>query len=410
VIHYTVTVTQQGSAAAAATLSDDLSDVLDDANYNGDVNASIGAATVTGNTLAWSGTVPVGQVATITYSVTVHDIAGLEAGGNKNLTNPVTSPGCEVVDGKTPHCVTDHPVGYYLYSKVADPATTTAVTTGDKVTYTVTITQQGQAAVQAAMVQDDLSKVLDDASYNNDVKASSGTVSVVGTTLKWDGDLAVGQKVTITYSVTVNGQGDSKLANVVTTTDQRGHCETEGGCQTEHPIGSYTFSKVADPESGSMVDVGDKVVYTVTITQHGHAIPGAVVQDDLSKVLDDATYNNDAQASSGTTSVNGKTLKWTGDLAVGQTVTLTYSMTVTGKGDGKLANAVTSPDKRGSCDKAVGCQTNHNAPPPPAGAAGGVGELPKTGGNLIILVTLAGLLLVGGALLAGFSYLRRRIQ
>jgi uncharacterized repeat protein (TIGR01451 family)/fimbrial isopeptide formation D2 family protein len=411
VIHYTVTVTQQGSAAAAATLSDDLSDVLDDAKYNGDVNASIGTATVTGNTLAWSGTVPVGQVATITYSVTVHDIAGLEAGGNKHLSNPVTSPGCEVVAGKTPHCVTEHPVGYYLYSKVADPATTTAVTIGDKVTYTVTIIQQGQGAVPGASIQDDLSKVLDDASYNNDVKASSGIVSLIGTTLNWDGDLAVGQKVTIIYSATVNGQGDSKLANVVTTTDHRGRCQTEGGCQTEHPIGSYTFSKVADPKSGSTVNVGDKVVYTVTITQHGQAaIPGAVVQDDLSKVLDDASYNNDAQASSGATSLNGKALKWTGDLAVGQTVTLTYSVTVTGKGDGKLANVVASPDKRGSCDKAVGCQTNHNGPKPPATAGGG-GQLPVTGGSPMILVTLASLLLlVGGALLAGASYLRRRIQ
>lgn len=104
-VTYTVTVTQEGPVAADAVFTDDLSDVLDDAAYNRDVTSSIGKATVKGNTLSWAGTIPVDKVATITYSVTVDD----DVAGDAELLNVVTSPGCEVVDGATPYCNTEHP-------------------------------------------------------------------------------------------------------------------------------------------------------------------------------------------------------------------------------------------------------------------------------------------------------------
>jgi uncharacterized repeat protein (TIGR01451 family)/LPXTG-motif cell wall-anchored protein len=106
-VTYTVKVTQEGTVPAAAVFSDDLSDVLDDTSYNRDVKASIGIARVSGDTLAWSGTIPVGEVATITYSVTVDD----DVNGNAKLVNVVTSPGCQIVDGKTPYCTTNHHTG-----------------------------------------------------------------------------------------------------------------------------------------------------------------------------------------------------------------------------------------------------------------------------------------------------------
>src|SRR5690606_12110850 len=90
--------------------------------------------------------------------------------------------------------------------------------------------------------------------------------------LSWSGDLAVDQVVTITYSVTVTGGGDGTLANVVTSDDSRGECE-EDGCETEHVYGWYSFGKGATPESGTQVEIGETVEYTVTVTQEG---PGVV--------------------------------------------------------------------------------------------------------------------------------------
>ncbi|MFI2612771.1 hypothetical protein ACH5A1_32380, partial [Kitasatospora sp. NPDC018616] len=356
-VTYTVTVKQQGTGAVTgATVTDDLSKVLDDATYNGDVKASSGTAEVKDGRLAWTGDLPVGGTATITYSVTV------TGGGDGRLGNAVTTP-----DGKRGHCEadkaceTEHAYGTYVFAKSADPASGSAVKTGDKVTYTVTVAQKGAGAVTGAAITDDLSKVLDDATYNGDVKASSGKAEVKDGRLTWTGDLPVGGTATVTYSVTVTGTGDARLHNVVTTPDdKRGHCDTGKACETDHPYGSYTFTKSADPTSGSTVQVGDKVTYTVTVNQHGKAaIQGATVTDDLSKVLDDATYNGDAKASTGTAEVKDGRLTWTGDLPAGGTATVTYSVTVTGTGDGKLHNSVTSTDQRGTCEADKACETEH---------------------------------------------------
>ncbi|WP_443080726.1 DUF7927 domain-containing protein, partial [Streptomyces sp. PTD5-9] len=356
-VTYTIKVTQQGSAPADASFSDDLSKVLDDATYNDDVKASTGSAEVKDGVLTWNGTVPVGGEATITYSVTV------KAGGDAQLVNTVLSPGCEAAeDGSTPSCTTHHELGSYTFSKSSDPKSGSTVQVGDKITYTVTVNQHGKAAIKDATITDDLTKVLDDAAYNDDMKASAGSAEVKEGKLVWKGNLPVDGKVTITYSVTVTGGGDTKLHNVVTTPDdKRGHCDTEKGCETDHVYGSYTFSKSSDPKSGSTVQVGDKVTYTVTVAQKGSGeVKDATVTDDLSKVLDDATYNNDVKTLTGSAEVKDGKLVWKGDLPVGGKVTITYSVTVTGGGDTKLHNVVTTPDdKRGHCDTEKGCETDH---------------------------------------------------
>ncbi|MFF2354183.1 hypothetical protein ACFVVL_30985 [Kitasatospora sp. NPDC058115] len=378
-VTYTVTVTQHGKAAlTAATVTDDLAKVLDDATYNSDVKASSGAAEVKDGKLVWTGDLPVGATATITYSVTV------TGGGDTKLDNIVTTTDKRGTCDQAVGCETHHVYGSYVFSKVSDPASGSTVQIGDKVTYTVTVTHKGNGEVKAATVTDDLSKVLDDATYNSDVKASSGTAEVKDGKLVWTGDLPVGGTASITYSVTVAGGGNTKLDNIVTTTDKRGTCDEAVGCKTNHVYGNYTFSKVSDPKSGSTVQIGDKVTYTVTITQKGNGdITGATIADDLAKVLDDATYNNDIKASSGTASVKDSKLTWTGDLPAGATATITYSVTVTGGGDTKLHNTVTTTDtKRGTCDRAIGCETDHvygsyvfaKSSDPKSGSTVGIGD------------------------------------
>ncbi|MFP3670873.1 hypothetical protein SB717_37960, partial [Priestia sp. SIMBA_032] len=78
------------------------------------------------------------------------------------------------------------------------------VTPGTKVTYTVTVTNTGTAAyttASPASFTDDLTAVIDDATYNGD--ANNGA-TYAAPTLSWSGPLAVGATRTVTYSVTVN--------------------------------------------------------------------------------------------------------------------------------------------------------------------------------------------------------------
>ncbi|WP_461164335.1 DUF7927 domain-containing protein [Arthrobacter sp. R4-81] len=415
VIRYTVTITEPATSAAPypnPSISDSLAGVLDDADYNGDVTVvepDSGTATVTGDTLSWSaGQIMPGQTITLTYSVTV---TGPLDGGDGELLNVVT-PGtggeCVPAEGQTTACTTTHLKGGFTVSKTSDPANGSSVAEGNKITYTVQVRQAGPATVPGALATDNLSKVLDDAAYNNDATASAGNVTVdqASNKLTWTGDLAVGDVVTITYSVTTGtfGAGDGTLTNVVTP-GPGGECvpaeDENPDCTTTHLQGGYTVSKTSDPDNGSNVVEGNKVTYTVQVRQTGPgSVTAAVATDDLAKVLDDAAYNNDATASAGSVNVDRSSdkLTWNGNLSVGDVVTITYSVTTgaVGSGDGTLTNIVT-PGIGGVCvpaqDQNPDCTTTHKVTTQAAALANtGTNILTGLGAALVLLI--AGLVMV----------------
>jgi hypothetical protein len=112
---------------------------------------------------------------------------------------------------------------------------------------------------------------------------------------------------------------------------------------------SYTVAKTVDNHSPH---VGDKVTYSVTVTNTGSsALPywgmtDPIFVDDLSGVLDDASYDNDA-SNGAVFDSNAKTLSWTGAVPGYSSQTITYSVTVKAGGDGSVHNSVTVPASNG---------------------------------------------------------------
>ncbi|WP_328956893.1 hypothetical protein [Kitasatospora purpeofusca] len=143
----------------------------------------------------------------------------------------------------------------YRLAKTADKA---QAAPGDTVTYHVDITNTGNAALTGLTVTDDLSAVLDDATYNGDATATVGTPSYTQPVLGWTGDLPIGGSARLTYTVTVKdpAAGDRTLRNTVASDRPGGNCPpdgTAGECTatvavtTPSPTASPTASPTSSP-------------------------------------------------------------------------------------------------------------------------------------------------------------------
>nr|WP_245653144.1 hypothetical protein [Herbidospora sakaeratensis] len=91
-----------------------------------------------------------------------------------------------------------------------------------------------------------------------------------------------------------------------------GVTETSNQTTTSVPVAVETpHLTIAETASAKTVDVGGTLTYTITVTNTGKLpIAPASITDNLSNVLNNASYNNDVTATHGTAAVNGNTLTW----------------------------------------------------------------------------------------------------
>jgi len=243
--------------------------------------------------------------------------------------------------------------------KTSDATASTRV--GDTVTYTVTATNTGETDYTTddpAVVLDDLSGVLDDADFSDDAEADrDGTVSYAEPLLSWTGALPAGESVELTYSVTVKAGGDGSARNIAFASDcdpAEEDCDPPAECDADDPscddelfeLPHLEIEKIADRTE--LNDTGESIEYTITVTNVG---PGdytedapATFTDDLTGVLDAATFAEDAEASTGEVSYSEPELTWTGVLAENESATVTYTATYTGAGDQLLDNVACVPE------------------------------------------------------------------
>lgn len=405
-VSYTVTVVNDGgsdfTASAPATATDDLTGVLDDAEFDGTATTTSGTVNYAEPVLTWSGPLSVDEASSFTYSVLVTNA------GDHSLVNVASTPLC----GGAPECdeTVETPLPHIVPDKISDPASGAGLVAGDTVSYTLTFTNDGQAA-GAVDSTDDLSDVLDDAELTGAPVSDSPAITVTrtGDTLRIVGTLGVGLTASITYQVTIRPDGDrgNNLAANLLLQDTPPHLVcADGECLpppdpgTEHPIGELADSKAVNPASGTALRAGDIATYTLTFTNIGKANVGVDRQDVLTGILDDADLTRLPVASDPALTVSAviaERVTITGSLAAGQTVTVNYQVTVRedgARGDDRLGNFLVDTGAVPPASCVLGdedCTVNDVTDLPP--------NLAFTGAAIGAAGTLALLLLGGGIIL-----------
>jgi uncharacterized repeat protein (TIGR01451 family) len=112
----------------------------------------------------------------------------------------------------------------------------TKVLPGGKVTFKITVRNDGEVPEPLASFTDDLSDVIDDAHYLNDASADGGTVSYSKPELSWQGAVPAHETRTITYSVRIDEhvRGNGRIRNVVIAEGHRTTCKDSGCGVTVH--------------------------------------------------------------------------------------------------------------------------------------------------------------------------------
>ncbi|MDI6022186.1 hypothetical protein QBL02_01355 [Leucobacter sp. UT-8R-CII-1-4] len=350
-VSYTVKATNTGqvsySAENPAVIWDDLSGVLDDADYQNDASASLpGELSYSEPRLNWSGALAVGKSVELKYTVKI------KAGGDRAVKNvsfvgtptepePPT-PECEPASDQVSCTLIELPA--LKITKVADQ--TELPKTGAPVTYTVTVTNVGPGAYTAenpAKFTDDMTEVLDDAEYANDAVASTGTVTFDDPKLKWEGALDANESATITYSVVYNAKGDQKLRNVACV-PELDVATGELRCDTTTIPGPLLSKWKTVSSSATPTVAGSVLTYSLFFKNNGQANAVVDAEDIMTGVLDDAEVTSEPTATGGLIAVrNGEVISVTGSVAPGETAWVTYQVTVKpdgDRGDDEAANFV----------------------------------------------------------------------
>ncbi|RWZ46121.1 DUF11 domain-containing protein, partial [Labedella phragmitis] len=358
-ITYTLSFDNDGEAAATVDTFDDLTAVLDDADVTGTISSSAGLTAVRdGNRILIAGSVPAGTIGTVTYTVTIRPDG--ERGDNRALNflgrDVPEELECVPADPDAPDCtVNEIPQLSYTKSVVAsaDP-----IVPGTTLEYTVTVTNSG-AATGTVSRSDNLTGVLDDATLTTapEVTGDGAVVAspVIDGVFSLSGTLGAGGTATVTYAVTVNeedARGDNRAANfLVSDRSEEPPTECAPGSTdcTVTDLPRVTSSKSVDPASGTSVDAGDVLTYTLTFTNDGLAVGPVDFTDYLARVLDDAAVTVSPVSSDDALSpvLGTDSLVVTGSLAAGQTVTVTYAVTVSpdgSRGDNHLGNFLRETD------------------------------------------------------------------
>lgn len=297
---YTLTFdNSDGQGAAAVDHQDRMAGMFREATFIEGPTSSDASLAVnqSGSVLTVTGSVPPGEVATVTYTVRVNADGSR---GDNMLTNFLLPTGATLPTACAPGdpACTVNPISELVPGIISDPSPGAALATGDLVTYTLTFSNEDGMGPASVDHWNALTELLDDLELVSQPVAGVGNLAVsqVAGGFGITGTVPAGETYTVTYVARVlpeGSRGDNLPSNFLL---RRGDpapplCDSDTFICTLHFAGELIPTKSVDPESGTKVSAGDELVYTLTFSNQTGTAPVDVDYDDeMAGVLDDATF------------------------------------------------------------------------------------------------------------------------
>ena len=293
---YTITLTNNGNADGTVTVTDEIPTgttlVADSITANGSYNEE-------NKTITWTDVkVEAGKTAEVSFKATI----------NSDTKTSVTNKA--VIDGNKPTEEVETKVANITGTKTVDK---TEAKVGDTLTYTITLTNNGNA--------DGTVTVTDEIPTGTTLVADSitanGSYNEENKTITWtDVKVEAGKTAEVSFKATINSDTKTSVTNKAVID---GNKPTE---EVETKVANITGTKTVDKTEAK---VGDTLTYTIALTNNGNADGTVTVTDEIptgTRIKDENTtgYNKETN-----------TMTWSNvEVKAGKSVELTLEVVVEG--------------------------------------------------------------------------------
>jgi pilin isopeptide linkage protein/uncharacterized repeat protein (TIGR02543 family)/uncharacterized repeat protein (TIGR01451 family) len=330
---YKITYENTTGADAAVKITDTIPD-----NSTYVTGSASDDGTYSNGTVTWNLSVTKGETVTVSFSVTVdandgtvlNNTADVKVGENTYTTNETTNP--------TP----TEPTKDVSYSDDETAASIDGdlVKEGEELLYTITYANTTGASASVTITD----TIPDNSKYVTGSADNDGTYSDTDRTVTWDLTVAKDASITVSFKVTVVANDGTELKNdAVVTVGENTYTtnETTNPTPTDPTKDVFNSSDTSTSIDGDLVEAGDELLYTITYTNTTGSAETVTIPD---SIPENSTYVTDSADNGGSYSDDG-TLVWSDiSLADGDSITVSFKVTVD-KNDGtELINQATVSD------------------------------------------------------------------
>jgi uncharacterized repeat protein (TIGR01451 family) len=358
---YTITVTNNGtmpySAAAPASFTDDLTNVLAGAVYSDNLSASAGTAAYAAPVLSWSGPLAAGATATIKYTVTAN------ANPPASMTNTVVTPDpSNCPSGACTAIVTPTP-----QVSIQKSTPTTTLTPGGTIVYTIVVSNTGSVDAPGTAVTDPIPAGI--ASQTWTCGAAGGAAcpnaNGAGGLNETLATFPAGSVVTYTVTATIVASPPAQVTNTATATPPTGSVCTPNNtpppCKSTVTVPPVPQVSIQKSTPATTLTPNGTIVYTIVASNTGAvAATGTVVADPIPTGIASQTWTCAASggAACPNASGSGSLSETLATFPAGSSVTYTVTATVSATPPAQVTNTATAtPPTPSLC-------TPNNTPPP----------------------------------------------